>query len=178
MKEIIITRNNSVYQTLVLLAPIGLFFAAKAAWQQYQLPVMAWGWLLLYVFLTALALYLIVFSFLKIRDSKSALRISRAGIEDHISMAKPGLIPWSNIAGSAIVKYTGSDHLIIYVKDAQSIVAPLSFLQQKMAQQMIEDVETPIVINPKLIRYDVAKLNQLINQKSPRRRSSKSKRSK
>lgn len=165
MKEILVPRNNSVYMTLVILCPIALFFGVRFLYQDFYAAEPRWWLVILLGALVVGLAYALAFSIQQVRTSRPAMRISKAGVEDHISMAKPGLIPWKNIKGSKIVKYTGSDHLLIYVKDAKSIVAPLNFLQGKMAQQMIEDVETPIVINPKLIRYDVKKLVAAINRR-------------
>ncbi len=170
MKTITVARNNAVYQTLLLLSPIALFFGVRNTWRLFQATVFDWPWLMIWGGLAALSLYLIIFCIQRLRVQLPALQISRMGVEDHISMAKPGLIPWSNIQGSALVPYTGSEHLVIYLKDPEPIIKSLPFLQQKMARQMMEDIETPIAINPRLIRFDVKKLSQTINQKATRRK--------
>ena len=169
MKEIIVPRNNSVYQTLLMLCPIALFFAVRSFYNNYYTSSPTWWILLLLGALIILCTYFFLNSLQKVRTGQAALRLNKAGLEDNISMAKPGLVDWSNIKGSAIVKYTGSDHLLIYLKDPSPVLAPLNFFQNKMALQMIEDVGTPIAINPKLIRYDVKKLAELINRKAKRR---------
>ncbi len=170
MKTITVARNNAVYQTLLLLSPIALFFGVRNTWRLFQATALDWPWLMIWGGLGALALCLLLFCIQRLRVTLPAMQITRAGVEDHISMAKPGLIPWSNIRGSALVPYTGSEHLVIYVKDPEPIIASLGFLQQKMARQMVEDVDTPIVINPKLLRYKAAALRDMINKKSGRRR--------
>ena len=165
MKAIIVPRNNSVYQTLIILCPIALFFGTRFLYQNYYTASPRWWLIILLGLLLAGAAYLLVNSIQQVRNSRPAMRISREGVEDYISLAKPGLIPWKNITGSKIEKYTGSDQLLIYVKEPKSLVQSLNFVQSKMAQQMLEDVQTPIVINPKLIRYDAKKLMEIINRK-------------
>ncbi|MEL6636705.1 MAG: STM3941 family protein [Bacteroidota bacterium] len=169
MKTITVARNHGVYQTLLLLGPIALFFGLRNSWRLLQADVVDWPWLMIWGGLAGLSAYLIVFCVQRVRVRTPALQLSRAGIEDNISMAKPGLIPWRNIKGSALVPYTGTEHLVIYLKDAEPIIESLGFLQQKMARQMVEDVDTPIVINPRLIRYRAAALRDLINQKCGRK---------
>lgn len=165
MKAIIVPRSKSIYQTLVLLCPIGLFFGTRFLFQTYYTVEPRWWLVILLGLALAGAAYLLIFSIQQLRDKRPAMRISREGVEDYISMAKPGLIPWKNIKGCKIEKYTGSDHLLIYLKDPSAVTQSLNFIQGKMAQQMIEDVKTPIVINPKLIQYNVKKLVDAINRK-------------
>lgn len=169
MKEIIVPPNNSVYQTLVILCPIALFFLGRFWFQDFYSVTPRWWFLLVLGILFTIAAYLLIRSLQKIRSGQPALRISRAGVEDNISMAQPGLIKWENIKGAAIVKYTGSDHLLIYLKDPLPVIRGLNFFKTKMAEQMVEDVKTPIAINPKLVRYDIEKLRVLIDKQGKRK---------
>ncbi len=169
MKEIIVPASKSIYQTLLIICPIALFFAVRSFYNNYYTSHPSWWLLLLLGALIILCTYFFLNSLQKVRSNNIALRINKTGIEDNISMAKPGKILWSNIKGSEIVKYTGSDHLLIYLKDPKPILAPLNFFQNKMALQMIEDVGTPIAINPKLVQYDVKKLVEVINRKAKKR---------
>ena len=169
MKTTVILRNNSIYLTLVLLCPIGLFFAVRYLYLNYYTTTPHWGLVAVWGVVALGLAYLLAYSGQQLRQRRVALRISREGVEDYISMAKPGLIPWKNIKGSALVPYTGADQVVIYVRKAEPMLERLTFLQRKMAQQMIEDIQTPIVINPKLIRYDGKKLVALINKGAKKR---------
>ena len=165
LKEIIIPVNKAVYQTLLILSPIILFIAGRSFYNNWSGANPPLWWLGILALIIALSIYFFINSIRKVMANTTAVKINRQGVEDRISMAKPGLIPWENIKGAEIRKYTGSDHLLIYLKDPEPVIAPLNFFQTKMAQQMVEDVNTPIAINPKLIRYDVKKLRDLINKK-------------
>lgn len=166
MKEIIVTRSKSVYQTLLLLSPIGLFFTGRSLIRNLQASEYVW-WLIILLSLVSLALlYLLGMSWSRVRSNQPALRLTREGLEDNISLPKPGLIPWKEIKKCEIKKYTGSPHLLIHVKDPEAMISQLNFFQQKMAQQMIADIGTPISINPKLIQYKVEDLRDVINRKA------------
>ena len=126
------------------------------------------GWVLnavIILLLTSLMM-LLLYSVLKLMDKSPALKLTRKGLQDNASMARFGLIKWDNILKSEFKDYTGTKQLVIHLVDFKDKVNALPYFKRNMVKQMVADLETPIVINTKMLSGRLKDLNGEINRRA------------
>ena len=171
MKEILIPRNNAFYWRLAFLLPIPIGFLLYYLWAN-RIDKPSTGWFLTAVIILFLILFVMLFlnSVLKLMDKSPALRLTRKGLEDNVSMARFGLIKWDNIIKSELKDYTGTKQLVIHLVDYGNKVNALSYFKRNMVKQMVTDLGTPIVLNTKMLSGRLKDLNGEINRRARGRR--------
>lgn len=95
---------------------------------------------------------------MRLIDKTPAFTLTKDGIKDHISIVKAGLIPWEEVIGGEVKDYAGAKQFILLVKNPERHLSSLSNFRKNLANQMIADEGTPIIVNIQFIKYQADKL--------------------
>ncbi len=170
MSDIIIKRNYNMYFRMLAVSIVSLFFVLRTIISFYTSGNEGnVGFLVIsYIF----GVFLVILFFNSVRqllNRNPALIISESGIEDNISLLRPGMVSWSKIKDAEVTRYKGTMQLVIKLHDNDEVLENLSTYKSKILHVFIRDLETPWVINVALIKTDISELHRLILERSSRK---------
>jgi hypothetical protein len=160
---IIVKMDKRYFRNMALLYPVVLWLGGRKA---YMAVTGGTDWISMNVWLL-LTLILFVFFIRTVRkwlDPKPGLIIAKEGLTDNASIVKAGLLAWKDVKAARYTDYAGAKQLMIDITNPEAYTKHLKYLNGKVADQMITDEGTPIIINDKFIRYDCSELVTLINK--------------
>lgn len=162
MSELSIKRKKSFYYKRLFWQPITLYLMIHSF-----INILDFN-----IFIVALlGFFIIIFVCVFINDLTQVLKRSPAlvlkekGIIDHVNFSNSKLISWNNMINCKIEKYMGVPHLVIGLKDFSILIKTQSNLKQKMLEQKIKKMGTPIVINPRTLDFSLDELETIIEDK-------------
>lgn len=166
-----IKRIKTSYYMVAFVVPLALFLIGKSTYNYFYSDVL---WQRIAAFILALIcggfFAFFIQALQQIFTKKPAIHISKEGIHDDVSMARVGLIPWSDITKTEIKDNAGAPHLFIYVKDHTKYIDKKSWFKKGMLNQMAKDSGSPIAINLKLIEGSGKELQKTIQSRMRGRR--------
>ncbi|MBK7038582.1 MAG: hypothetical protein IPI31_16160 [Bacteroidetes bacterium] len=167
MQEIIIKRNYNLYYRMLAISVVALFFIARNIISYYKSGGEGNLVFLIISYVFGFFILLLVNNSIRQLNKRTpALIISENGIIDNISLIKPELVPWSNIVGAEVKKYRGNLQMAIILRDYYDVLDNESPVRSKMTQTLINDLETPWLINLTLIKTDISELHRIILERS------------
>lgn len=102
---------------------------------------------------------------IKLFDPSPGLIINEKGIFENTSLLSVGLIPWSDITATRMLQVYTTRSLLIYTIDPQRYLDKAKGLKRKMMQINYRKYGTSLVINSTLLKYDLAILENVLNDK-------------
>lgn len=170
-KEIIVSKDKSYYRNMAILLPFLLYLGGSRAYQALQANGIDWLSMNLWLLISLITLVVLIRVLRRWLDREPGLVIKKEGIVDNVSLVQAGLIPWSSITSAEVKTYAGASQFMIHIDQGDRYLKGLSYVNGKMAQQMITDEGTPIIINTKFIKYNGEQLAKVINERLRKHRS-------
>jgi hypothetical protein len=163
-----IKRRNRTHVEVIVIGVVALYFIGGRlikATENSEEP--SWPYILFQAFALLLMGGLLTRSIIHLTKKTPALIITSEGIVDNISLANAGKIDGANIEGFSIGKVSGTDHLIIKLKDHKSVLSKLSGFKQRMLETIMKKHGTPIAVNLKLLKIDPDELMEVLESNFP-----------
>lgn len=155
--------DKRYFRNMALLYPVILWLGGRKA---YAAATAGTDWISMNFWLLVTLVFFVFFvrTMRKWLDPKPGLIIAKNGLTDNASIVKAGLLAWTDVKSARYDDYAGAKQLMIDIRNPESYTKHLKYLNGKIADQMITDEGTPIIINDKFIRYDCNELVQIINK--------------
>lgn len=161
--ELSIPMDKNYYKKMSFLMPLIVLMGANRAWNSLQsgdslLSMNLW------LLMTLISLVIMVRVLLKTFDARPAFLLNKDGLVDNVSITKAGFISWDQILGSEVKDYAGAEQFILKVRDPEKYTEGLKYFNRQMANQMITDEGSPIIVNTRFLKYPSKKLVEVINR--------------
>lgn len=168
-KTISIARDKRYPRNMTLFSILLLALSGRRLWHQLQDGDSVFM-LNVWIILSIAMLWMLISNLRRWLDSRPALLLTQDHLTDHASLLAVGDIPWSEVRSAEVKKYAGEKQLIISVDRAKDYLKGQTYFKRKMAEQMITDEGTPIVINTRFVQRNPQKVADMINHKVRTRR--------
>ena len=165
MPELLIKRKKSSYYLVVVTYTIVLFLTIRSLINNLKVTDRDRTLIiLLLVVFIALGTFFFINAIIQILKRSPALIINDTGIVENLTLAEAGFIRWENISHCELKKYTGSPHLVIYLKEFSAIMEKLNVVRKKLTEVKVRDLGTPVAINLKLLDFNSNELVSIITE--------------
>lgn len=166
MEQIIIQHNRKLHLKNLLFSALGLAYLSFLLYKHFTgQEELGTIFLILVAIFEVFNFYMFTISLRKMLKSTPAFVINDTGIEDNCSIAELGQIPWHAITGAKITTHSKRKHLAVFI-DPKHNLENASRFKEELITSLVKKHGSPLVIDAKLIDYEIQQLLELINDKT------------
>jgi hypothetical protein len=154
MQEVVIRRRKNQHYQLVIIAPLALFFSINSFLRHLQ-GESSYRSLMLAVTLlfSAVIIWMLITAIRHLIKKGPAMIISERGVDDYASVATAGHILWEEITGASIQKFSGTNHLVIHLRNPERYLSAEKTWRRRVTEFAMSKTGSPIAVNLRTIQY-------------------------